>query len=137
MSSEGLTGIELENAVQSYIAKLNSQAARNLLRSVEKASAGLKFKDRNSRLKNPNQIATWFSLAGKRLTAKFNAEDLAVLQEEAQIQADAKNILSTYGSIDKVPAEEIIKFGFSRILLNKKWKMFKSLSSGEGAVIID
>ena len=107
-----------------------------MLDSIQSAREGLKFAERTIRLKNPNQIATWFSLAGRRFTTKFNNTDLAVLQEEHAIQAKAEELRANYGSIELIPANEIEKNGFSRILLNKKWKIFKSLSTSEGAVII-
>lgn len=100
---------------------------------------GFKFTKTDVKLKDSRKIVTDFVLKGsKKLKTTFNAGDKRVFDEEQAVLAQAQRLKKQYRSIQNIPKETIYNSGFSRIRIStgKNYLLFKSLESGEGAVII-
>ena len=67
---------------------------------------------------------------------QLNDADKAVYSEEQSFLQQAEELKAMYGGIRQIPASEIIAKGFVRILIGKKYVLFKKMEKGSGAVVV-
>jgi len=97
---------------------------------------GLKFKKSDRRIRDSRKVIEEFSLNGIVYPLNLNVTDRNILEEEKQITATGEELKSKYGGIANIPRDEIIGGEFVRILLGKRYILFKKLHSASGAVIV-
>ncbi|MDO8591529.1 MAG: SNF2-related protein [bacterium] len=97
---------------------------------------GFKFDKTDVKLRDSRKIVTSFILSEKKkLKARFNQTDQRVLEEEQATIKSMKQLKSLYGSVENIPKEKVIRRGLARAFTGKTYVLFKSLDSGDGAVI--
>lgn len=97
---------------------------------------GIKFKKTNLGLKDSRRILRELRLSDNNFQIEFNQQDQQVAQEEIEVMAEGEMLKAMYGSIDNIPKEEIISRNFVRILIGKRYVLFKKLVRGEGVVVL-
>ncbi|HRH31919.1 MAG TPA: SNF2-related protein [bacterium] len=104
---------------------------------AEGLRAGLKWKiDTKIKLKDSRKIITSYEINGKSVECTPNAEDQSVIIEERRITTDGEALRDLHGNIPSIPREEVIDNKFIRIRPKTRYVLFKSLSSGNGAVVV-
>ncbi len=97
---------------------------------------GFKLAKTDVKIKDSRKIVTTFLLDGaKRIKASLNGLDQNVLSEEQATLSAMKSLRHKYGSIQKIPKEVIYQSGLARAYTGKAYVLFKSLETGNGAVI--
>jgi len=97
---------------------------------------GFKLAKTDVKIKDSRKIVTTFLLDGaKRIRARLNDADERVLNEEQTTLSSMKSLRRKYGSIQKIPREIIYQSGLARAFTGKTYVLFKSLETGNGAVI--
>jgi SAM-dependent methyltransferase len=96
----------------------------------------LKFEKNDRKLKSSRSIIQEFTLNDKEISVDLTNEDKAVLAEERAILEAGHYLKEKHGSIARIPVSEITGHKFSRILIGKKYLLFKKLSNHNGSVII-
>jgi ubiquinone/menaquinone biosynthesis C-methylase UbiE len=97
---------------------------------------GFKLAKTDIKLKDSRKIVTNFVLNGSiKIRARMNGLDQSVLDEEQNILSAMKSLRRKYSSIQKIPKEFIYQSGLSRAFTGKTYVLFKSLETGNGAVI--
>lgn len=98
--------------------------------------SGFKFTKTDVRLKDSRRIVTTFMLNGRsKIKAQFNQTDQEVYEEEQSVMELMKKLKKQYGTIRDVPKEVIYETGLARAFTGISYVLFKSLESGDGAVI--
>ena len=99
--------------------------------------AGLKFiENTKSSLRDSRHIIDSFSLNEKEYGIEFNTKDKTALQEQAEYLQAGKELIKTHGSIGEIPPDQIVAGGFARLLIGKKFILFKKMTEAGGAVIV-
>lgn len=107
-----------------------------LIELIEKKNFnGLRFAKKRLQLKDSRKILQEFAMDGKVIPVAFNQEDLALLEEEQSTFQEGEELKNTYGTIRLIPKDELIKRGFARILVGKKYVLFRRLQNA-GVVVI-
>lgn len=115
----------------------NAKYIRPLAQALGKdVLKGLKFDEKRDKVKDSRQIIKDFYLGDKKIDILFNENDAEILAEEDAIKAKALEFKIKYGNMENIPAEEIVNNGFARIIPGRNCILFKSLSKGEGAVVL-
>jgi SNF2 family DNA or RNA helicase/ubiquinone/menaquinone biosynthesis C-methylase UbiE len=97
---------------------------------------GFKLAKTDVKLKDSRKIVTNFVLNGaKKIRARMNGLDQSVLNEEQATLSAMKSLRRKYGSIQKIPKDIIYQSGLARAFTGKTYVLFKSLETGNGAVI--
>lgn len=109
---------------------------REAMQLIEGYYDGIKFAKRDGGLRDSRKMLREFGLGGRRLPIAFNQKDYQVLLEEEQIMTDGQQLKTTYGSISGIPKEELIGRGFVRILLGRRYGLFKRLQTASGVVVV-
>lgn len=97
---------------------------------------GLKFVDSNKKLKDSRKVAEEFSINGIKYPMNLNTTDKGILEEEQQITLQGEELKKKYGGIEKIPRDEVVANEFIRLLLGKRYVLFKKLQSAGGAVVV-
>lgn len=118
--------LEKENDVKKPIGVLVDKAIHD----------GIKFRKTNLGLRDSRRILREVQLSDDNFQIEFNPQDRAVAQEEEEVMDEGKMLKAMYGSIDNIPREEIISRNFVRILIGKRYALFKKLIRGEGVVVL-
>jgi SAM-dependent methyltransferase len=114
-----------------------SEAVEEMLMLIGKENfKGMKLKEGKAGLKDSRKVIQSFNVQGQKVDIEFNQQDSEVLTEEQDVEAAGLKLKNQYGGIEKIPREEIIDNGFTRILLKDKYILFKRLVKGEGVVVI-
>ena len=66
----------------------------------------------------------------------MNAADQLVLAEEKSITNLGRQLRDRYDGVARIPAGEIVRNKFSRILVGKKYILFRKLEHGKGVIIV-
>ncbi|MEX1995697.1 MAG: SNF2-related protein [Candidatus Saccharimonadales bacterium] len=97
---------------------------------------GFKFAKTDVKLKDSRKIVTTFIVDdAKKIKARLNQTDRFVLNEEHEVITTMKSLRRKYGSIRNIPSELIFQSGLARAFTGKTYVLFKSLDTGNGAVI--
>lgn len=97
---------------------------------------GLKFSKDSQGLRDTRRTIKEFEINGQVLPINFNNEDAKVLQEEESVITQGEELKRAYSSVEDIPAEEVISSGFVRVLIDKRYVLFKRLQKGSGVVVI-
>ena len=99
--------------------------------------AGLKFvENTKSTLRDSRHIIDSFTLNEKEYDIEFNGRDSVALKEQAEYLRAGKGLIKEHGGIEKIPADQIVSGGFARLLIGKKFILFKKMTEAGGAVIV-
>ena len=128
---------EYKSDVMKFDSADNAKYIRPVAQAIGKeALKGLKFDENRGKLKDSRQIIKHFYLGDEKVDILFNKYDGDIVAEEDSIKAKILEFKIKYGGIRNIPAEEIMRNGFARIIPDKKCILFKKLSKGEGAVVV-
>lgn len=98
---------------------------------------GLKMHKTNKKLRNDRKVlAHGFFLDGKSKPILLNSRDRAVSAEETEVESEIAMLKSKYKAIKDVPIQEIIDRGYMRILVGKKYHLFRRLTKAPGIIIL-
>jgi hypothetical protein len=97
---------------------------------------GLKFGKTKKKLKDSRLIVTEFNIGEHQMRINFNEDDKEVYEEEQSLLVQGGVLKDRYGSIEEIPAQEIIDNNFVRIRVGQKYLLFKKLIKGSGVVIV-
>ena len=87
-------------------------------------------------MRDSRHIIDSFSLNEKEYGIEFNTKDKTALQEQAEYLQAGKELIKTHGSIGEIPPDQIVAGGFARLLIGKKFILFKKMTEAGGAVIV-
>ncbi len=106
------------------------------VKELQELSGALKLMKRDVRLKDTRRVAQNYSIKKRRtLVSNMNARDRAVLGEETQILESMAVLRKKYGGVAEIPADELTKAGYSRIVVGKRPVLFSRLKTAIGSVI--
>lgn len=98
---------------------------------------GLKFVENpDSILRDSRHVVEEFTLGGQRYAIEFNNRDVATLDEQKRYLAAGEKLIKEHGSIQQIPPDKIIADSFARVLIGKKYILFKKMMNAGGAVVI-
>jgi SNF2 family DNA or RNA helicase/ubiquinone/menaquinone biosynthesis C-methylase UbiE len=97
---------------------------------------GLKFVKTKSSLRDSRRVIKEFILNDRTYPISLNSEDLVVLDEEESIINEGQELKERFGSIQNIPAREILDRGYVRILIGNNYILFKKLDKSSGVVTI-
>lgn len=97
---------------------------------------GLKMSKTKVTVKNDREILTGFLLDGKAKIVDLNDSDRAVLREEKEFSDTVAEMKRAHGSIKDIPPQEIIDKRFVRILVSKRYYLFKRLTTAPGVAVL-
>lgn len=108
-----------------------------LLESIDRSGFdGVRFIQTNMRPKDTKKLLRSFSLQGEEYTIPLNVQDQIILQEEKDISDLGNSLKKQFGSIENIPKEDVLKNNFVRILIGKKYVLFKKMQIGNGVIVI-
>jgi ubiquinone/menaquinone biosynthesis C-methylase UbiE len=116
-----------------------SRTTSEIVQSLGQDIHGFKLRkpDKEPNMKDSRKIATEFVIGDSQMIRTIlNAADQHILEEEQQLTVDMNAIKEKHQSIKGIPAEEIIRGGYSRIFNGKSYVLFKGLQSAAGAVVL-
>ncbi len=120
--SEGVGAEEVTKQIAEAIGRENAE--------------GFKFRKKDGSLKDSRRVVSTFYINGRLIEANLNQKDQATLEEERQVLGETERLKATYGSVADIPREEVINRNFVRILVGKKYVLFKKLVNGNGVVVV-
>jgi SAM-dependent methyltransferase len=97
---------------------------------------GLKFAKTDTSLRDSRKIIKDFGLAGRLIPISFNDQDYQALLEEEQVTSEAESLKAQYGSIDRIPKDVVVGNNFIRVLMGKRFALFKRLQTAGGVVVV-
>ncbi|MFA5127448.1 MAG: SNF2-related protein [Patescibacteria group bacterium] len=97
---------------------------------------GMKIRTDKGSLKNSRKIVGGFTLNGQEVAVDLNSADKEALDEERNVSQEMKTLKDKFEGIKNIPRAEILSNKFARILIGKKFALFKKLERGSGAVVI-
>ncbi len=97
---------------------------------------GLKFARTDKKLKDTRKVIEEFTLNGEVIPVQLNEADQRILQAEKEITASGIALKEQYGSIEAIPKADIVENNFVRILVGKRYILFKKVPEASGAVVI-
>ena len=97
---------------------------------------GLKFKRTDKKVKDTRKILEEVDLNGTVIPLNLNTTDERILEQEREITAVGEALKQQHGGIENIPRDEILANDFVRIMVGKRYVLFKKIPEASGAVVI-
>ena len=96
----------------------------------------MKFKRTDKKVKDTRKILEEVDLNGTVIPLNLNTTDERILEQEREITAVGEALKQQHGGIENIPRDEILANDFVRIMVGKRYVLFKKIPEASGAVVI-